>query len=141
MVDVSDKATTVRTAMATGKITLSPQAMKLYKDPSSNPKGSVAAVAQIASIMAIKKTSDIIPLCHSLSVSGVDVGIETNDNDVIITVSVRSKGTTGVEMEALVGVSTGLLTIYDMTKSTGYEHVIKDIQLVNKKGGKSEFVK
>lgn len=140
MVDITGKATSLRTATAKGNITLSSQAMKLFNDPLSNSKGSVSAVARIASIMAVKRTSDIIPLCHSVSVSSVDVNIEVKECDVCVSVSVKSEGTTGVEMEALVGVTTGLLTIYDMTKSVGHEHVIKDIKLICKKGGKTDFL-
>ena len=139
MVDVTSKKHTVRTATAKGTIELSSEAMAIFHDPESNPKGSVAAVAKIAAIMAVKRTPDIIPLCHPVNVTNVDISVETKDPFVTITVCVKSEGPTGVEMEALTGVSSGLLTIYDMTKSTGYQHVIKDIRLVNKTGGKSTY--
>ena len=137
MVDVTGKQRTLRTAVAEGRITLSPEAMKLVMDPQTNPKGSVANVARLASIMAVKKTPDLIPLCHGLSVSSVDVDLVVEDgNSVTVRVCVKSEGVTGVEMEALTGVSMGLLTIYDMTKSVSHQHVIKYIRLLKKTGGK-----
>ena len=135
MVDISGKSSTLRVATAEGRIQLSCRALEMVLDPGSNPKGSVMNVARLASIMAVKKTADLIPLCHSLSVSGIDVKVLVEDKDVIVRVSVKSVGETGVEMEALTGVSVGLLTIYDMTKSVSHEHVITNIQLLSKTGG------
>ena len=135
MVDISGKSSTLRVATAEGRIQLSSRALEMVLDPGSNPKGSVMNVAQLASIMAVKKTADLIPLCHSLSVSGIDVKVLVEDKDVIVRVSVKSVGETGVEMEALTGVSVGLLTIYDMTKSVSHEHVITNIRLLSKMGG------
>ena len=135
MVDISGKSSTLRVATAEGRIQLSSRALEMVLDPGSNPKGSVMNVARLASIMAVKKTADLIPLCHSLSVSGIDVKVLVEDKDVIVRVSVKSVGETGVEMEALTGVSVGLLTIYDMTKSVSHEHVITNIRLLSKMGG------
>ena len=135
MVDISGKSSTLRVATAEGRIQLSSRALEMVLDPGSNPKGSVMNVARLASIMAVKKTADLIPLCHSLSVSGIDVKVLVEDKDVIVRVSVKSVGETGVEMEALTGVSVGLLTIYDMTKSVSHEHVITNIRLLSKTGG------
>ena len=141
MVDVTDKATTVRTATAEGYISLSPEALKLVRDPLTNPKGSVIDVARLASIMAVKKTPELIPLCHSLNISGIDVNVSIGDCcDVCVRVCVKSVGVTGVEMEALVGVSAGLLTIYDMTKSVSHDHTIHKIQLLQKSGGKKDKI-
>jgi cyclic pyranopterin phosphate synthase len=141
MVDVTHKDTSLRTAVAKGSIKLSPKAMQLIKDPSLNRKGSVTAVARTAAVMAIKKTSDIIPLCHPLPIGGIDIDIELGEEDLTMNVSVSSMGKTGVEMEALTGVSVGLLTVYDMTKSVNYDHQITNIQLIKKSGGKSDFEK
>ena len=139
MVDVTDKQSTVRTATAEGHISLSSKAIELVLDPSINPKGSVINVAKLAAIMATKKTSDLIPLCHNLNISGVNVDVIVKEGQgLTVRVSVRSVGVTGVEMEALVGVSTGLLTIYDMTKSVSHDHVISGVRLVKKTGGKMD---
>ena len=139
MVDVTHKQVTTRTAVAEGSIMLSDDALEMVLNPSTNPKGSVVTVARIAAIMAVKKTPDLIPLCHGLSVSGVDVAVAVGkqSNVMTVTVCVKSVGVTGVEMEALVGVSTALLTIYDMTKSVSHEHIINDIRLLQKTGGKT----
>lgn len=139
MVDITGKKHTIRTATAKGTIDLSSQAMELFTSPVANPKGSVAAVARIAAIMGVKKTPEIIPLCHPVNITSVDITVDVQDLAVTIKVCVKSEGPTGVEMEALTGVSSGLLAIYDMTKSTGYKHVIRDIHLVTKTGGKSTF--
>ena len=141
MVDITHKTSSLRSATAEGSIILSSKALKLIQDPSLNPKGSVIGVAKIAAVMAIKKTSDIVPLCHPLSINGIDIQTHLNDNELKMRVSVKSEGATGVEMEALVGVTVGLLTVYDMTKSVDYKHEITGVHLVNKSGGKSDFVK
>lgn len=143
MVDITDKSPTVRTATAEGHIKLSLEAFKLVVDPSLNPKGSITNVAKLAAIMSVKKTSDLIPLCHSINISGVDVDVllDGDNDDVTVRVSVRSVGVTGVEMEALMGVTTGLLTIYDMTKSVSHDHTIHSIQLLKKTGGKKDIIK
>ncbi|XP_011403040.2 PREDICTED: GTP 3',8-cyclase, mitochondrial-like [Amphimedon queenslandica] len=139
MVDITGKKHTMRTATAEGTIDLSSEAMELFTSPIANPKGSVAAVARIAAIMGVKKTPEIIPLCHPVNITSVDITVDVKDLAVMIKVCVKSEGPTGVEMEALTGVSSGLLAIYDMTKSTGYKHVIRDIHLITKTGGKSTF--
>ena len=138
MVDITGKVTSVRQATAEGCIQLSKKAMQLVKDPLLNPKGSILAVAQVAAIMAVKKTPDLIPLCHPIPISDVHVKLLIEKEEVRVRVSVKSEGVTGVEMEALTGVTIALLAIYDMTKSVGYEHKITGVHLVNKTGGKSD---
>ncbi len=140
MVDVTNKQSTIRTATAEGHITLSSKALELVLDSSINPKGSVIGVAKLAAIMAAKKTPDLIPLCHNLNISGLKVDVIVERKGLTVRVNARSVGVTGVEMEALVGVATGLLTIYDMTKSVSSDHVIGDIRLVEKTGGKTDIL-
>ena len=142
MVDVTNKPKTVRTAVAEGNITLSPEALRMIQDPAINPKGSVVGVAKLAAIMAVKRTPELIPLCHGLDVGGIDVDVIVGgaSGDVTVRVGVKSVGVTGVEMEALVGVSIGLLTIYDMTKSVSHDHVIHGVRLLRKTGGKKDLL-
>ena len=138
MVDVSSKDITVRTAKATGTISLGDKTFEIIKKGTC-VKGDVLATAKIAAIQAVKSTPAIIPLCHSLLIEAVDVEFALNDEDksVFVTVTVKSSGKTGVEMEALAGTSVGCLTIYDMLKYTGKAMTIGQIKLLKKTGGKS----
>lgn len=138
MVDVSGKATTERTAMAEAIVRLKPDTLAMVLDGSS-PKGDVLAVARVAGIMAAKKTSELIPLCHPLPISAVTVLCEPDEAECIIRVlaTVRVTGTTGVEMEALTAASVAALTIYDMLKAVEKGIVIDGIKLLSKEGGKS----
>ena len=139
MVDVSLKSSSNRHAVASGKIHLTAKAYALVKDHHLSKKGSVLSVAQLAGIMAAKQTPNLIPLCHHVTLSHVTVDFELDDNAccVGVRVGVRSVGVTGVEMEALCGVSVALLTVYDMTKSASHRHTITDVCLEEKRGGKS----
>lgn len=136
MVDVTDKAETFREAIAEGTVIVEPDTMELIKSGGIK-KGDVLCVAQVAGIMAAKKTSDMIPMCHPLMLSGVDIGFELTDAEIHIKATVRCKGSTGVEMEALSAVSTAALTIYDMCKAVQRDITITDIRLMYKSGGKS----
>lgn len=138
MVDVSEKATTQREALARGSVTMNHETIELIKDRSI-AKGDVIAVARIAGIMAAKKTSDLIPMCHPLNITSVkvDITIEDEQNRVDIEAKVKITGQTGVEMEALTAVSVAALTIYDMCKAVDKGMIITDIMLIEKRGGKS----
>lgn len=142
MVDVSDKAETVRIARAQTSVTVNKDIYSQIKD-GANKKGDVFAVAQVAGIMAAKNTAQIIPMCHPLALSGVDIAFEWNvDEDrnhyeVLLTTTVKTTGPTGVEMEALTAASATALTIYDMCKAAGKEMVIGPTMLLHKSGGKS----
>jgi len=138
MVDVSNKNNTKRIAIASGKITMSKEAYKAIIS-NSVKKGPVLQTAVISAIMATKKTSELIPMCHPLLLSGINCDIEENEaeNSFKLFVSVSLNGQTGVEMEALTGVSVGLLTIYDMVKAIDKSMIISNIQLESKSGGKS----
>ena len=138
MVDVSGKAVTAREAKAEGTIYVGAEILRLLQDDAL-PKGDVLAAARIAGIMACKKTSDIIPLCHPLPITKASVDFEILEEKAAIRAvcTVKTDGKTGVEMEALTGVSAALLTIYDMCKAVSKEMVIGDVHLVRKSGGKS----
>nr|WP_316622736.1 cyclic pyranopterin monophosphate synthase MoaC [uncultured Ruminococcus sp.] len=136
MVDVTDKAETFREAIAEGTVIVEPDIMELIKSGGIK-KGDVLSVAQVAGIMAAKKTSDMIPMCHPLMLSGVDISFELTDAEIHIKATVKCKGSTGVEMEALSAVSTAALTIYDMCKAVQRDITITDIRLMYKSGGKS----
>lgn len=138
MVDVTDKAITERVAIAGGRIIVGREVFEAVQD-SSVPKGDVLSAARIAGIMAAKKTSELIPLCHPLMLTKVAVDFEMQESDYSIVCKCMAKlsGKTGVEMEALTGVSTALLTIYDMCKAISKEMVITDVHLLEKAGGKS----
>ena len=138
MVDVSDKEITSRTAVAEGSIRLSPEAYAAVEGKKIK-KGDVLTVAQVAGIMGTKKTSELIPMCHNLNLTNASVTFRTDAETHIITVlcTVKTTGKTGVEMEALTGVSVALLTIYDMCKAIDKSMEIKDIHLLEKHGGKS----
>ncbi|MDS9949132.1 MAG: cyclic pyranopterin monophosphate synthase MoaC [Planktomarina sp.] len=138
MVDVSDKSDTIRIAKAVGSVQLSNKSMAALLKGNLK-KGDALAVARIAGIMATKKTSELIPLCHPLPITKVDVIIEPDqlENLVLITATVKTKGPTGVEMEALTAVSIAALTLYDMLKSIDKNITISAVQLDEKQGGKS----
>ena len=136
MVDVSAKADTVRQAIAEGRITMSAEALDVIREGSAK-KGDVLATARIAGIMAAKKTSELIPLCHPLMLSKVSVDFSFQDDGIRATALVRLTGQTGVEMEAMTAVSVALLTIYDMGKALDKGMVISGIRLLSKSGGKS----
>ena len=138
MVDVSEKSETSRTAVAAGRVRMDHETFELVKTGGMK-KGDVLGAAQIAGIMAAKRTPDLIPMCHSLLLSGVDMAFELNDADcaVDITATVRCQGVTGVEMEALTAVSVAALTVYDMCKAVQKDMEITDIRLLEKTGGKS----
>ena len=136
MVDVSAKAATVREAAASGQISMLPEAIAAIRDGSSK-KGDVLAVARVAGIMAAKRTSDLIPLCHPVALSSVTVDFDVMASEIIVTATARSSGQTGVEMEVLTATSVSLLTLYDMIKALDKAMVISDIKLLTKSGGKS----
>ncbi len=136
MVDVTGKADTVREAIAQGRIMLSPKALAAVRDGMAQ-KGDVLAVARVAGIMAAKKTSALIPLCHPLALSSVVVEFTLGEMDITAIATARLTGQTGVEMEALTAVSIALLTLYDMVKSIDKHMIINDIMLVSKSGGRS----
>ncbi len=136
MVDVSEKAPTLRTATAAGTVRMLPSTVDAIRR-GGIPKGDVLAVAQVAGIMAAKRTSDVVPMCHPLALTGVDVRFALRDDAVDIEATVRCKGETGVEMEALHAVSAAALTIYDMCKALEKGMEITDIRLLAKTGGKS----
>ena len=138
MVDVSDKAVTSRTAIASGYVKMSSQALTIIQNNHAK-KGDVLGVAQLAGIMGAKKTADLIPLCHPLPITKVALNL-TPDEDlpgVRVEATVKTTGQTGVEMEALTAVSVACLTIYDMIKAVEKSMVIGDIKLTFKDGGKS----
>ena len=138
MVDVSDKAETHREATARGRIVMEASTLALIVD-GKMPKGDVFAVARVAGIMAAKRTSELIPLCHPLPLTGIEVSLSPDASGpaVDIEATVRTTGQTGVEMEALTAVSTAVLTVYDMCKAVERGMHIEAIRLVTKSGGKS----
>ncbi len=138
MVDVSEKAQTVRTAVAVASVYIKPETLKRIHEGTIK-KGDVLAVAQVAGIMAAKKTSDLIPMCHPIMITGCDISfnLDFEKSKVDIRATVKTVGQTGVEMEALAAVSTAALTIYDMCKAIDKEMIISDVMLIKKTGGKS----
>lgn len=137
MVDVSDKDVTTRTAVARTTVTMHPDTLTRIQEGKIG-KGDVLAVAQVAAIMAAKKTSDWIPMCHPLSLTGVNVEFSDNAKDELyIETTVKTTGKTGVEMEALTAASAAALTVYDMCKALQKDMVIGPTLLVSKSGGKS----
>ncbi|KXB60848.1 cyclic pyranopterin monophosphate synthase MoaC [Lachnoanaerobaculum saburreum] len=136
MVDVSDKDITDRVAIATGRITLCDEAMEAIKGRKIK-KGDVLTVAQVAGIMGQKRTSELIPMCHNINLTGSKITFEIEGNDIVVFSKAKTAGKTGVEMEALMGVNIALLTVYDMCKAIDKRMLISDVHLVEKKGGKS----
>jgi cyclic pyranopterin phosphate synthase len=138
MVDVSDKATTTRIAIAEGAIHMAPQTLALAMG-GQGKKGDVRAVAEIAGVMAAKRTSDLIPMCHPLAISSVKVEVSPAEDGsgFVVTARVKTTGQTGVEMEALTAVSVACLTLYDMLKAADKGMVIDAVRLMEKTGGAS----
>lgn len=137
MVDVSDKAQTVREAVAEARVRMLPTTLQMIVD-GEHPKGDVFAVARIAGIQAAKKTSDLIPLCHPLMLTSVKVELQADGDDaVLIRARCKLTGQTGVEMEALTAASVAALTIYDMCKAVDRRMLIEQVRLLEKLGGKS----
>jgi cyclic pyranopterin phosphate synthase len=136
MVDVTAKDATKRTAVAVGTLSTRADVIELIAT-GGLPKGDALATARIAGILAAKRTSDLIPLCHQLALTGVDVEFEVGPTDIAITATVRTTDRTGVEMEALTAVSVAALTLYDMLKAVDPAARIGGIQVVHKEGGKT----
>jgi cyclic pyranopterin phosphate synthase len=136
MVDVSDKAATVREAVAEGFVRMSPATLALALS-GEGKKGDVRAVAEIAGVMAAKKTAELIPMCHPLALSKVEVRVEPAEDGLSVIARVKTTGPTGVEMEALTAVSVACLTLYDMLKAAEKAMVVENIRLLAKSGGKS----
>jgi len=138
MVDVTDKSATLRTAVAQGKITVSPQVLRAITGGTA-AKGDVLGVARVAGIMAAKRTAELIPLCHPLPLShlSVDFTVLGEERAILAQCTAKLSGQTGVEMEALTGVTVALLTVYDMCKAMDRGMELSEIHLVSKDGGKS----
>jgi cyclic pyranopterin monophosphate synthase len=135
MVDVGSKDETIRTAVATGRVEMLPETVELVRLGRA-AKGDVLAVAQVAAIMGAKRTPELIPMCHPLMLTGVEVSFELRDSAILITAKVTTRGRTGVEMEALTAVGAAGLTIYDMLKAVDRGMIIGAIQLEQKEGGR-----
>jgi cyclic pyranopterin phosphate synthase len=138
MVDISDKGSSVRRAVASGKVLLSPETLRKLKEK-TNPKGDPLEIARIAGIMAAKKTPELIPMCHQINLSKVNVTAEILDDGIYLTAEAITNAQTGVEMEALTAVSVAALTIYDMCKAVEKDICITDIVLDEKTGGKAAY--
>ena len=138
MVDVGGKAVTVRTATASGKVLLNPETIAAIHNR-ANPKGDPLEIARIAGIMAAKRTSDLIPLCHQINLSKIEVKAEITDLGVDLEATARTASQTGVEMEALTAVTVAALTIYDMCKAVQKDIEITEVRLESKTGGKSDY--
>ncbi|MGI9157206.1 MAG: cyclic pyranopterin monophosphate synthase MoaC [Marmoricola sp.] len=136
MVDVSAKDVTAREAVATGRVLVSPDVVRLLR-AGDVPRGDALGVARVAGIMAAKRTPDLVPLCHPLAISGVTVDLTVTDESVDIRAVVRTSDRTGVEMEALTAVSVAALTVFDMVKAVDKSGVITDVRVEQKTGGKS----
>lgn len=142
MVDITEKPVSTREAIASGSITMKPETLQLILDKKV-PKGDVLCVSKIAGIMAAKKTSELIPMCHPLNITSINIDfhIKIGQNKIDIEAKVKCEGQTGVEMEALTAVSVAALTIYDMCKAVDKDMQISDIMLKEKRGGKSGVYK
>ena len=142
MVDVSAKDDSERVAIARAVISMQPETLALIKSGGIK-KGDVLAVAQVAGIMGAKKTSSLVPMCHPLMLTSVDLNFETDDDNscIIITSTVKTTGKTGVEMEAITGAAVAAITIYDMAKAVDRWMEISEVKLLEKWGGKSGHVK
>jgi cyclic pyranopterin phosphate synthase len=136
MVDVSGKQVTGRVAVASGRVLVTPTVISLLRGEGV-PKGDALGVARVAGIMAAKRTPDLVPLCHPLAISGVEVDLDVVDEAVLITATVRTTDRTGVEMEALTAVSVAALTVVDMVKAVDKAATITDVRVESKSGGKS----
>lgn len=137
MVDVTAKADTERSAVASGRVVFSEASYKTVR--AGVKKGDIARVAELAGVMGAKRTSDLIPLCHPLPITGLSVRVEPDDRGhaYVVTAEVKTTGKTGVEMEAMTAVMTACLTIYDMAKAVDKSMSIEDVKLLKKSGGKS----
>ena len=140
IVDISNKKVTKREAVAEGYIEFSKSSFKKIESFKTK-KGEIKSIAIIAGIIGAKKTSELIPLCHNVEIENININIDTikKINSLKVTANIKSKGKTGVEMEALTAVTTALLTLYDMCKSIDKGMIIKDIKLIKKSGGKTKF--
>lgn len=138
MVDVGDKSITKRTATAYARIIMLPETLEVIKQGTSK-KGDVLGVAQVAGVMGAKKTPDVIPMCHPIMLTGINLRFEYIENGVEIFAVTSCEGKTGVEMESLTAVSVAALTIYDMCKAVDKGMIIEEIKLLEKTGGKSDF--
>ena len=138
MVDVSDKAETARTAIARGQLTCRPETLERVRAGTA-PKGSVIRTAELAGIMAAKRTAELIPLCHPLPLTAVEVRIDADDGlpGFSVVAEVRTKAVTGVDMEALTAVSVACLTLFDMLKAIDRTMTIGSVEVISKSGGKS----
>ncbi len=136
MVDVSDKQVTARSATARGRVEVSSRVVELLRGEGV-PKGDALAVARVAGIMAAKRTPDLVPLCHPLAISGVDLSLDVADDAVEISATVRTTDRTGVEMEALTSVTVAALTVIDMVKAVDKHARITDVEVIAKSGGRS----
>lgn len=136
MVDVGTKPVTSRVARAAAKVLMAPSTLELVRTGGTR-KGDVLAVAQVAGIMAAKRTSELIPMCHQVPLSGVDITFRFEEGGIVVESEARCKGETGVEMEALVAVDVAALTIYDMCKSHQRDMVVSEVCLLEKDGGRS----
>jgi cyclic pyranopterin phosphate synthase len=136
MVDLSEKPSTHREALARGSIRISKEAMKLVREGGAK-KGNVVETARLAGILAAKRTSELVPLCHPLALDHIEVALTESEDGFDIEARVRSRGPTGVEMEALTAVSVCALTVYDMVKAADKTMVIENIRVMEKKGGRS----
>ena len=137
MVDVTAKADSDRSAVAIGRVVFSEASYKIVR--AGVKKGDIARVAELAGVMGAKRTSDLIPLCHPLPITGLSVRVELDDaaHAYVVTAEVKTTGKTGVEMEAMTAVMTACLTIYDMAKAVDKSMIIEDVKLLKKSGGKS----
>lgn len=141
MVDVSEKADTLRKATAQAEIFFPENLNVLFQNNEyQSPKGPVFQTARIAGIQGVKNTSNLIPLCHPLPITGIDIQIEKTESGARIICNVKTVGKTGVEMEALTGASVAALTIYDMCKAMSFEMEIGAVKLLEKSGGKSTYI-
>ena len=138
MVDVGDKSVTRRVAIAEGRITMAPETLALIRS-GSHKKGDVLGIARVAGIMASKKTAELVPLCHPVALTHVEVDLGTSDEPPLVhcRVTAETRGQTGVEMEALTAVQATLLTVYDMCKAVDRFMTMEGVRLVHKSGGKS----
>lgn len=138
MVDVTEKSETKRTAIATGRVLVNEETFRMI-ETGGMAKGDVLGTAQIGGIMGAKHTPDLIPMCHPIFLSGIDIAFHMNEADLAVEITATAKctGVTGVEMEAMTAVSVAALTIYDMCKAVQKDMVISDIRLMKKTGGKS----
>ena len=140
MVDVAEKNITARTAKAAGFVKMQPETLDLIEN-NLLPKGNLFEVSRVAGIMAAKKNAELIPMCHPLALSyvNVDIDFDRKKGGISISSEIRMEGKTGAEMEALTAVSVAALTVYDMVKAVDKEMVISDIRLLEKRGGKSDY--